>query len=305
MRHNGPVSTKLRAADLRQVIRQSLVSWFKDDAPSMGAAIAFYTLFAIAPILLIFIWVAGEFIRPDIVQRDILAQLRVLLGDAGAEAVRDLLRSTKYSGRSGFSTAAGIVAVFIGATSVFAELQNALHRIWRTPPRSMAEGLWQVLRARLLSFGMVLGIGFLLLVSLIASAALEGLGSWLGSFVAQWHGLVLTLDVLLGFMIATILFAMIFKYVPREQIVWGDVWVGALVTAVLFSAGKWMIVVYLGRVAFASAYGVAGSFLVLLLWVYYSAQIFLLGAEFTCNFAYQHGSRAGRADEHPGMAAAR
>ena len=106
-------------------------------------------------------------------------------------------------------------------------------------------------------------------------------------------------------MIATILFAMIFKYVPREQIVWGDVWVGALVTAVLFSAGKWMIVVYLGRVAFASAYGVAGSFLVLLLWVYYSAQIFLLGAEFTCNFAYQHGSRAGRADEHPGMAAAR
>ncbi len=290
--HTILVKQKLRPAGLLQVIRHSLVSWFEDDAPSMGAAIAFYTLFAIAPILLIFIWVAGEFIRPDIVQQDILAQLRILLGDAGADAVRDLLGSAKYGGRSAFSTAAGILAVFVGATSVFAELQNALHRIWRTPPRSVAEGLWHVLRARLLSFGLVLGIGFLLLVSLVASAALEGLGSWLGTFIAQWHDLVFTLDVLLGFALATVLFAMIFKYVPREEITWGDVWVGALVTALLFSAGKWLIVVYLGRVAFASAYGVAGSFLVLLLWVYYSAQIFLLGAEFTRNFAYEHGSRA-------------
>jgi membrane protein len=195
------------------------------------------------------------------------------------------------------------VAVFVGATSVFAELQNALHRIWRTPPRGVVEGLWQVLRARLLSFGLVLGIGFLLLVSLIASAALEGLGSWVGTLVAEWHGVVLTLDVLLGFVMATILFAMIFKYVPREEIAWGDVWVGALVTALLFTAGKWVIIVYLGRVAFASAYGVAGSFLVLLLWVYYSAQIFLLGAEFTRNFAYEHGSRVAHADQHPGDAA--
>jgi membrane protein len=304
LRHNNPVNTKLRAAGLRQVIRQSLVSWFKDDAPSMGAAIAFYTLFAIAPILLIFTWVAGEFIQPDIVQQDIFAQLRNILGDTGAEAVRDLLGSTKYSGRSAFSTAVGIVALFVGATSVFAELQNALHRIWRTPPRSVVEGLWHVLRARLLSFGLVLGIGFLLLVSLVASAALEGLGSWAGTFIAEWHGLVLTLDVLLGFVMATILFAMIFKYVPREEIAWRDVWVGALVTAVLFTAGKWVIVVYLGRVAFASAYGVAGSFLVLLLWVYYSAQIFLLGAEFTCKFAYQRGSRVGQADPHPGAGVA-
>ena len=158
LRHNKPVNTKLRAAGLRQVIRQSLVSWVRDDAPSMGAAIAFYTLFAIAPILLIFMWVAGEFIRPDIVQRDILAQLRDILGDSGAEAVRELLGSAKYSGRSAFSTAVGIVAVFVGATSVFAELQNALHRIWRTPPRSVVEGLWHVLRARLLSFGLVFGI---------------------------------------------------------------------------------------------------------------------------------------------------
>jgi membrane protein len=303
LRHNSGVNTNLRAIDLRRVIGHSLVSWFRDDAPSMGAAIAFYTLFAIAPILLIFSWVAGEFFRPDVVQQDILAQLRLLLGDAGAEAVRDLLGSAKYGGRSAFSTVAGIVAVFVGATSVFAELQSALHRIWRTPPRSVVEGLWHALRARLLSFGLVLGIGFLLIMSLIASAALEGLGSWAGSFIAQWHGLVLILDVLLGFAMATILFAIIFKYVPREEIAWGDVWVGALVTAMLFTAGKWVIVIYLGRVALASAYGVAGSFLVLLLWVYYSAQIFLLGAEFTRNFAYEHGSRVGYADQRPGVAA--
>ena len=302
LRHNNVVNTELRAAGLRQVIRQSLVSWFKDGAPSMGAAIAFYTLFAIAPILLIFTWVAGEFIRPDVVQQDILAQLRNILGDAGADAVRDLLGGTKFGGRSALSTAVGIVALFVGATSVFAELQNALHRIWRTPPRSVVEGLWNVLRARLLSFGLVVGIGFLLLVSLVASAALEGLGSWAGTFIAEWRGLVLSLDVLLGFAMATILFAMIFKYVPREEIAWRDVWVGALVTSLLFTAGKWAIVVYLGRIAFASAYGVAGSFLVLLLWVYYSAQIFLLGAEFTCNFAYEHGSRVGHADKHPGIA---
>jgi len=292
-------SRRLHAADIGGIVRQSLISWFKDDAPSMGAAIAFYTLFAVAPILLIFISVAGTFIRPDIVQQHILGQIRGILGDTGAEAVRDLLVSAKYGARSNLSTAAGLVAVFVGATSVFAELQNALHRIWRTPPRGVVQGLWHAVSARLLSFGLVLGVGFLLFVSLIVSAGLEGLGSWLGAFIADWRGLVVVLDALLGLAVATVLFAMIYKYVPREQIAWGDVWVGGLVTATLFTIGKWVIVVYLGKIAFASAYGVAGSFLVLLLWVYYSAQIFLLGAEFTCNFAYQHGSRIGHAEERP------
>ena len=292
----APGARRLRAADIGRVVRKSLVSWFKDDAPSMGAAIAFYTLFAIAPILLMVIWAAGKFIGPEVVQDHILAQMRVLLGDPGAEAVRDLLLSAKYTARSGLSTAAGLVAVFVGATSVFAELQNALHRIWRTPPRTIVQGLWHALRGRLLSFGLVLGVGFLLLVSLVGGAGLEGFGSWLGTFVADWHSLVFGLDLLLGLAIATILFAMIYKYVPRETIAWGDVWVGGFVTAALFTAGKLLIVVYLGKLALASAYGVAGSFLVLLLWVYYSAQIFLLGAEFTRHFAYAHGSRVGHAD---------
>jgi membrane protein len=186
------------------------------------------------------------------------------------------------------------VTLLIGATSVFAELQNSLNRIWRTPTPPDTQGMLRAVRTRLLSFGLVLGVGFLLLVSLIVSAALESVGTWLGAFMADWHDLVVSLDIALGFAVATVLFAMIYKYVPREQIIWGDVWVGALVTAALFTAGKLVIVVYLGRVAFSSAYGAAGSFLVLLLWVYYSAQIFLLGAEFTFSYACQRqsGSRA-------------
>ncbi len=285
-----------KTGDLQGIIVQSFVSWFKDDAPSMGAAIAFYTLFAIAPILLIFTWAAGEFIPPDVVQRHILTQLRILLGNSGADAVRDLLLHTRYGGeRSGLTTAMGLIAVFVGATSVFAELQNALHRIWRTPAGGVAQGLWNMLRGRLLAFGLVLGAGFLLLVSLVVTAGLHMLRSWIGTYVGHWPGLVFILDFLVGVCLASPLFAMIYKYVPREAIAWGDVWVGSLVTAVLFTAGKWLIVVYLGGATFTSAYGVAGSFLVLLLWVYYSAQIFLLGAEFTRNFAYQQGSRNARA----------
>jgi membrane protein len=178
---------------------------------------------------------------------------------------------------------------------VFAELQNALHRIWRTPPRGVAQGLWHVLRGRLLSFLLMVGVGVLLLVSLAAGAGLQGLKGWLGGHVEHWQGTMLALNGLLGVGLATLLFAMIYKYVPREDIAWGDVWVGSAVTAALFTAGKWMIFYYLGRASFTSAYGVAGSFLVFLLWVYYSAQIFLLGAEFTRSFAYEQGSRTGRA----------
>jgi membrane protein len=277
------VSVHLR--EISKSVRRTLLSWFKDEAASMGAGIAFYTLFSLTPILLIVIWIASAFSAPDAVQAQVLTQMKMLLGDTGAAAVRTLLISARYGGKNGWSTAVGVVTLLIGATSVFAELQNSLNRIWRTPTPQDNRGLWRVVRSRLLSFGLVLGVGFLLLVSLIVSAGLEGVGSWLGTFVADWHELVVGLDIALGFGIATALFALIFKYVPREQITWGDVWVGALVTATLFTLGKLVIVVYLGRVAFSSAYGAAGSFLVLMLWVYYSAQIFLLGAEFTYSFA--------------------
>jgi membrane protein len=284
----------VKSTDIYKIVHRSIVAWFKDEASSMGAAIAFYTLFSITPILLMVIWVAGVFVAPDAVQAQVLAQMKILLGDAGASAVHTLLVSARYGVGNGWATAVGLVTLVIGATSVFAELQNSLNRIWRTPSSPDTRGVWRAVRTRLLSFGLVLGVGFMLLVSLIISAALEGVGTWLGAFIADWHDLVVVLDIALGFAVATVLFAMIYKYVPREQITWGDVWVGALVTASLFSAGKQVIVVYLGRVAFSSAYGAAGSFLVLLLWVYYSAQIFLLGAEFTYSFACERGSRGRR-----------
>jgi membrane protein len=293
---------KVRAVQGRwicRIIRQCVVSWFKDEASSMGAAIAFYTLFSITPILLIVIWIASVFIAPDAVQAHVMTQMQLLLGDSGAAAVRTILTSAKYAGKNGWSTTVGIVTLLIGATSVFAELQNSLNRIWRTPRAEGHRGVWQAARDRLLSFGLVLGVGFLLLVSLIISAGLEGISSWLGAMIADWHTVLLIMDLILGFMITTVLFAMIFKYVPRERITWGDVWVGSLVTACLFTIGKIVIVVYIGRAAVSSAYGAAGSFLVLMLWVYYSAQIFLLGAEFTHTYAYKHGSRMGRREDQP------
>jgi membrane protein len=230
----------------------------------------------------------------DAVQSHILVQMRLLLGSTGAEAIHTLMVSAKYSGTNALSKTAGIVALLAGATSVFAELQNSLNRIWRTPAERRGVGVWPLLRARLLSFGLVLGVGFLLLVSLIISAGLEGLGAWFGGFVSNWHAVVLSADVILGTVITTLLFAMIYKYVPPVQFAWSDVWVGALVTTVLFAIGKQIIVVYLGRVAFASAYGAAGSFVVLLLWVYYSALIFLFGAEFTYAYAHEQASKPKR-----------
>jgi membrane protein len=282
------------SGSISNIIRRSLAAWYKDEASSMGAAIAFYTLFSIAPILLIVIWVASSFVEADAVQSQVLMQVQLILGDTGAAAVRTILDSTRNAVHNGYSSAVSVVALLIGATSVFGELQKSLNRVWRTPQSEGNKGLWQLVRSRLLSFGLVLCVGFLLLVSLIVSASLEAFNSWLGTVIADWRSVAFAIDVILGFVVATVLFAMIYKYVPREKITWGDVWVGALVTSTLFTLGKLVIVVYFGKIAFSSAYGVAGSFLVLMLWVYYSAQIFLLGAEFTYSYAYQHGSRVGR-----------
>ena len=232
------------------------------------------------------IWVAGMFVGPESVKPHVLAEMRGLLGDTGSEAVAALLVTVGYATRGGYATAAGILTLLISATGVFAELQNALRRIWRSPARGTRGNLWQLLRTRLLSFGFLLGVGFLLLVSLTAGAVLELFGAWIGAFTADWRRVVLGFNALLGFALLTLLFATIFKYVPPDQkIAWRDVWVGSIVTATLFLIGKLLIVTFLSRFAFRSAYGITGSFLVLLLWVYYSTQIFLLGAEFTHQYA--------------------
>lgn len=254
---------------------------------------AFYTLFSVAPILIIAVAIAGYVFGADTAQTQVLSQLQALIGNAGAAAIRELLSSAHYSDKKGLAAAVGVVTLVVGATSVFGELQNALERIWQTPRPTEDVGWWRFIRGRVLSVGMVFGVGFLLLVSLVASAALAAFGGWLGTFLPQLEIVLPVLDVVFSLGMTVLLFALIYKYVPRESVPWGDVWIGATVTALLFTIGKSLIGLYLGKSSFSSAYGAAGSLIVLLLWIYYSAQIFLLGAEFTHVFAYQYGSRSG------------
>jgi membrane protein len=281
---------------LWSIVRDTVSEWIEHNASSLGAALSFYTLFSIAPILVIAMAVAGSIFGPHVAEAHVLDQMRGLLGEAGAAAVQSLLSSAHQSGLKGIAAAIGVVTLLVGATSVFGELQNTLDYIWNSPQKDSG-AWWRILRSRILSVGLILGVGFLLMVSLLMSAALAALGAWFGSFMLQWKVILPALDLVLSLGLTTVLFAMIYKYVPREDIAWGDVWIGGLVTACLFSAGKLLIGLYLGRSSLSSAYGAAGSIMVLLLWIYYSAQIFLLGAEFTHVFAYRLGSRSGRA--HP------
>ncbi|MDP9065363.1 MAG: YihY/virulence factor BrkB family protein [Pseudomonadota bacterium] len=256
---------------------QAVTAWFDHNASSLGAALAFYTLFSAAPILIIAVAIAGYIFGTTHAQSQMLSQLQALIGDAGATAVSGLLKSAGYSDKKGVAAAIGVITLIVGATSVFGELQNALERIWQTAPRE-EQGWWRFIRGRVLSVGMVLGVGFLLLVSLIASAVLAAFGGWLGESLPQLDVILPLLNVVFSFAMTVLLFAMIYKYIPRESIPWSDVWVGAGVTALLFTVGKALIGLYLGKSSFNSAYGAAGSLIVLLLWIYYSAQIFLMGA---------------------------
>jgi membrane protein len=283
------ISRRLRG--IYAIGRQAISCWIDHNASSTGAALAFYTLFAVAPVLIIAVALASTLIGENSARARILDEMRSLLGDTGASAVGMLLTSADYQHKSARAATIGLVTLLIGATSVFGELQDALNTIWQSPPRTASESVWQFVRVRILSFGMILGLGFLMLVSLTVSAALAGMSGWFGHALPGWTLVVAALNLVVGFALTTLVFAMIYKYMPREQIAWGDVWIGSLVTALLFTVGKVLIGLYLGRNAFTSTYGAAGSFVVLLLWVYYSAQIFLLGAEFTHIFAYQHGSR--------------
>ena len=276
------------------LIKMSVVSWRQDHASSMGAALAYYTLFSIAPVLIIVIAVAGFFFGAEAARGEIVTQLRGLLGDDGATAVQGLLESASEPAEGLFATISSIALLLLGATTVFAELQSDLDRIWRAEAAKSLSGWWAFLRARLLSFGMVLALAFLLLVSLVLSAALAALGNWWGGWFEGWAILLEVINFVASFAITMGLFALIYKLLPRADIAWHDVWIGAAVTALLFAIGKFLIGLYIGRSGIASGFGAAGSFVVLLVWVYYSTQIFLLGAEFTWVYAHEHGSRKGK-----------
>jgi membrane protein len=277
--------------DLRELIKATAAGWVDDYAQSMGAALAFYTMFSVAPLLLIVISIAGLVFGDEAARGEIFGQLQEMLGASGALAVQGLLESVRKPTESVTASAFGIGILLIGATSVFGELQDALDRIWRAPVREPSSGLWRLARARLLSFGMILGIGFLLMVSLVASAALAALRKWWGPLFSNWATIASIVEFALSFGLVTVVFAMIYKIMPRVQIAWKDVWIGAAVTSLLFTIGKFLIGLYIGRGSIASGFGAAASLVVVLIWVYYSAQVFLFGAEFTWVYSRRFGSR--------------
>jgi membrane protein len=289
-RRQTATGPRLPLRQIGSVAYQAIAGWMEHNDANMGAALAFYTMFSIAPILVIAMAAAGYVFGPQVAETHILEQLSALIGDTGAKAIRDLLLSAHYSDQKGFAAAAGIITLLVGATSVFGELQYTLDRIWNTP-QEKAVVWWQIVRKRVLSIGLVLGVGFLLMVSLVASAALTAVEHFFDTFMTQWAVILPLIDLTLSFAMTTLLFAMIYKYIPRERLAWSDVWTGAAVTALLFTIGKFLIGLYLGKSSFNSAYGATGSLVVLLLWIYYSAQIFLLGAEFTRVVTYKYGSR--------------
>ena len=270
--------------------RETLASWSADYASSMGAALAYYTMFSIAPLLLIVISVAGLFFGEEAARGEILDQLEGLMGVDGARAVQSLLASVNHPQAGILATLFGLGALVVGATTVIGELQNSLDRIWRAPQRDNHAGVFKWFHSRLMSLGMIMGIGFLLMVSLLASALLAGVQRWFGRYV-DLGAAASAVDFTLSFAFITVAFAMIYKLMPRVRVEWRDVWIGATVTSLLFTVGKTLIGLYIGKSALASGFGAAGSLAVLLAWVYYSAQIFLFGAEFTWAYAHAFGSR--------------
>ncbi len=279
---------------LLRLLRDAVSAWSDDYAASMGAALAYYTLFSVAPLLLIVISVAGLVFGEDAARGEIMVQLQGLIGSDSAKAVESLLQSVNKPAKGVLGTLVGLVVLIIGATTVFGELQDAMDRIWRVKPPASG-GVLRLLRTRLLSLGMVLGIGFLLMVSLVVSAALAALGRWWQPWLGQGQLLLAdTLNFVVSLALMTMIFAQIYKWLPRVRLAWRDVWVGAAITSLLFTLGKTLIGYYIGRSGIASAFGAAASLVVLLVWVYYSAQIFLLGAEFTRSYALRCGSQRGQ-----------
>ena len=270
----------MNAREGLRLARRAFAAWSEDYAPSMGAALAYYALFSIAPLLLIVTGVAGLVFGAQAARGELFGQLAGLMGDDAARAVEGLLAHASRPASGIVAMALGGVTLLLGASTVFNELQSDLDRIWRSP--AAAGGVGRLLRTRLLGFALILVVALLLIGSLAASALISALAETWAAHLA---------DAALSAGLLTLGFALVYKIVPRVRIAWRDVWLGAAVTAALFVVGKTLIGLYLGRTAPGSVFGAAGSLVVLMIWVYYSAQIFLLGAEFTRLYAHERGSR--------------
>ena len=272
------------------LLKDSFMEWKDDGALDLGASLAYYTIFSLAPLLLIVIGVAGIFFGREAVQGQLVSELRGLIGEQGGEAIQTMIANVGRERTGVLATIVGVVTILFGATGVFVQLQNSLNRVWEVKAKP-ERGIWSFVRTRLISFGMLLGIGFLLLVSLAISAAVTSLGTWAAGLMPGTEMVLQVLTFVLSFALMTLLFAMIFKVLPDVEIAWRDVWIGAVATALLFTIGKFLISFYLARSTVASTYGAAGSLVVLLLWIYYSSQILFFGAEFTQVYAGRYGSQ--------------
>lgn len=268
-----------------QIFLAAANAWMDDYAPSMGAALSYYTLFSLAPLLVLIIAIAGMVFGQDAAQGAIIAQLQGIMGEEGATAVQGLLTAAREPSTGIVASIVGGFLLLLGATAIFAELQTDLDRIWQVPAKDKPSGLWGWLRSRVLSFGLVLGLAFMLMISLVVSAALAASSEWLSGGNAAESVLANGLNFVASFALFTVLFAMIYKIMPTAKISWHDVWMGAAVTALLFNIGKSLIGLYLAKSSVASGFGAAGSFVILVAWFYYSAQIFLFGAEYTWVYA--------------------
>ena len=279
-------------ATLWHVILRTVQDWWQDNCLRLAASLAYYTALSLAPLVLLIVGVVGLVLDRQQVAHQLAAQLEGLMGTAGRDLITTILTTTSPQGGA-LATIIGLVTLFIGATAVFGELQATMNLIWEVQPAPTGgvwAGIWAWLRQRIFSLAIVFALAFLLLVSLVISAALAGAA-------ALFHGpeqalLSRVLELVVSLLVLTFVFALFYKYVPDAEIGWRDVWLGGLLTAVLFTLGKTAIGVYLGRASVGSAYGAAGSMVVLLVWVYYSALIMFFGAEFTQAWATRHGGVA-------------
>ena len=272
------------------LLKRTVAQWIEDEPFQLASSLSYYTLFSLAPLLIIVIAIAGFAFGREAAEHQIVGTIQGMVGQQSAQAIQGMIQNASSQPKTGMlSTVIGVVTLIFGAGGVVGQLQTSLNTIWGVTPKA-GQGVWGFVRQRFISFAMVLSIGFLLLVSLVISAIVTSLTRFMGNFLGGAEILAHGLDLLVSFILVTALFAMIYKFLPDVRIQWRDVWIGAALTSVLFTVGKFLIGLYLGHSGVSSAYGAAGSLITVLLWVYYSSLIFFLGAEFTQVYASQYGS---------------
>jgi membrane protein len=279
----------MQTAEMAGLIKETFREWSEDKAVRLAAALAYYTVVALAPLLIIILAIAGLFFGRDAAQGQIVAQINSLVGEQSGEAIQGIIANASQPKSGIIASIFGIAALLFGASGVFGELQEGLNTVWEVQSKP-GRGIIGIIKDRFLSLTMVFGVGFLLLVSLVLSAGLSALGEYLKGLLPLPEVVLQGLNFIISFVVISLLFAMLFKVLPDAKIAWNDVWTGAVITALLFTVGKFLLGLYIGRSSVGSAYGAAGSLIVILIWIYYSSQILFLGAEFTKVYANKYGS---------------